>query len=208
MGAIKNNIIMYMKDDLLGYIIILFVLLIAYKMYKESDFFNLTCVVSTIDGEKYCVRERKNVKNASDLLAKTTIKMTKLVQHLKHKYTDNDVVDRLVSRFNPKKIVEILPNSEYTAYSENKGRKIALCLNVDKKQNDNLIDENTLMFVALHEMSHIGTKSVGHGDDFWNNFKFLIKEATECNVYVLEDYAKSPKEYCSMSIKDNPYYDL
>ena len=199
---------MYMKDDVLGYIIIFFVLIISYKMYKESDFFNLTCIVSTLDGEKYCVRERKNMDKASDLLAKTTAKMNKLVDYLKNKYTNNEVVDRLVSKFNPKKIVEILPNSEYTAYSENKGRKIAFCLNVKKDKDDNLIDENTLMFVALHEMSHIATKSIGHKDDFWANFKFLIKEASECKVYQLEDYSKNPKEYCSMPIQDNPYFDL
>jgi len=28
-----------MKDDILGYIIIILVLFIAYKMYNESDFF-------------------------------------------------------------------------------------------------------------------------------------------------------------------------
>lgn len=199
-----------MKDDLLGYIIILFVLCIGYKMYNESDFFHLTCVLSDVNGETYCVRERKNMDKASDLLAKTAVKMEQLVQYLKEKYKDknNEIVDRLVSRFNPKKIVEILPNSSYTAYSENKGRKIAFCLNVEKDKDDHLIDENTLMFVALHEMSHIATKSIGHKSDFWENFKFLIHEASECGVYILEDYAKKPKEYCSMSIKDNPYYDL
>ena len=30
-------------------------------------------------------------------------------------------------KINPNKIVEILPNSEYTAYSENKGKKLAFC---------------------------------------------------------------------------------
>ena len=198
-----------MKDDLLGYVVILFVLCIGYKMYLDSDFFHLTCVISNVDGETYCVRERKNIDKASDLLANTATKMNTLVDFLKKKYKDtNEVVTRLVDRFNPKKIVEILPNSEYTAYSENKGRKIAFCLNVEKKNDDHLIDENTLMFVALHEMSHIATKSIGHKEDFWENFKFLIKEASECKVYVLEDYSKNPKEYCSMSIKDNPYFDL
>jgi len=48
-----------MKDDLLGYVVILFVLCIGYKMYLDSDFFHLTCVISNVDGETYCVRERK-----------------------------------------------------------------------------------------------------------------------------------------------------
>lgn len=195
-----------MKDDILGYIIIFFILILSYKIYKESDYFNLKCIISDVNGEKYCVRERKNMKKASDLIAKTAEKMKTLVSILEKKYKKNEVVTRLVKNFNPKKIVEILPTSEYTAYSENKGQKIAFCLNVKKHDDTNLIDENTLMFVALHEMSHVATESIGHKKEFWDNFKFLIKEASEANLYTIEDYSKNNKEYCSMEIKDNPYF--
>ena len=197
-----------MKDDVLGYIIILFIVFICYRLYLDSDFFHLKCIISDVNGKKYCVRERKNMKLASDILAKTSDKMKKLVHYLENKYKDNETVDRLVYKFNPNKIVETLPTSEYTAYSENKGRKIAFCLNVEKNNNNNLIDENTLMFVALHEMAHICTKSIGHKREFWENFKFLIKEANECGVYHLVDYSKNNKEYCGMTIRDNPYFDL
>ena len=146
------------------------------------------------------------MKKASDLIAKTAEKMKTLVSILEKKYKKNEVVTRLVKNFNPKKIVEILPTSEYTAYSENKGEKIAFCLNVKKHDDSNLIDENTLMFVALHEMSHVATESIGHKKEFWDNFKFLIKEASEANLYTIEDYSKNNKEYCSMEIKDNPYF--
>ena len=64
-----------------------------------------------------------------------------------------------------------MPTSEFTAYSENKGRKIAFCLNKKKENDNNLIDENTLMFVAIHEMAHITTESIGHDKTFWDNFK-------------------------------------
>ena len=195
-----------MKDDILGYIIIFFILILSYKIYRESDYFNLKCIISDVNGEKYCVRERKNMKKASDLIAKTAEKMKTLVSILEKKYKKNEVVTRLVKNFNPKKIVEILPTSEYTAYSENKGQKIAFCLNVKKHDDTNLIDENTLMFVALHEMSHVATESIGHKKEFWDNFKFLIKEASEANLYTIEDYSKNNKEYCSMEIKDNPYF--
>ena len=197
-----------MKDDLLGYVIIIFILFICYRLYLDSDFFHLKCIISDVNGETYCVRERKNMKQASDLLAITSDKMIKLVDYLKNKYNDNPFVDRLEIKFNPEKIVEILPNSEYTAYSENKGKKLAFCLNIEKKEDNNLIDENTLMFVALHEMTHIGTKSLGHKDEFWQNFKFIIKEAGECGIYTIVDYSKENTTYCGMNISDNPYFDL
>ena len=197
------------KEDVLGYVIIILVLFISYKIYSDSDIFQLKCIVSTVDGEKYCVRERNNVQNASDLLARITEKMKKVVEYVDKKYpkeSGKENVRRLVSKFNPKKIVETLPTSEYTAYSENKGQKIAFCLNKQKQDNDNLIDENTLMFVALHEMAHVASKSIGHNTEFWNNFAFLIEEAEEIQLYRPIDYSKKNAEYCGMTITSSPYF--
>jgi predicted metal-dependent hydrolase len=194
------------KDNILGWVMIIFILIISYKIFKDSDYLQLKCIVSTVDGDKYCVRERKNIKEASDLLAKTTVKMKKLVEYVDEKYPDKANIRRLVKKFNPKKIVETLPTSEYTAYSENKGEKIAFCLNKKKENNNNLIDENTLMFVAIHEMSHIATESIGHNKEFWDNFKFLLKEAKEAGLYNVVDYSINNEEYCGMTINDNPYF--
>jgi hypothetical protein len=197
------------KEDVLGYVIIILVLFISYKIYSDSDIFQLKCIVSTVDGEKYCVRERKNVQNASDLLARIAEKMKKVVDHVDKKYpkeSGKENVRRLVSKFNPKKIVETLPTSEYTAYSENKGQKIEFCLNKQKENNDNFIDENTLMFVALHEMAHVASKSIGHNTEFWDNFAFLIGEAEEIQLYTPIDYSKKNAEYCGMTITSSPYF--
>jgi hypothetical protein len=195
------------KDDILGYVMIIFILIISYKLYIDSDYFQLKCIVSTVDGDKYCVRERKNLQQASDLLANITVKMKKLVAFVDEKYPDKPNIRRLVKKFNPNKIMETLPTSEYTAYSENKGKKIAFCLNKEKHNNNNLIDENTLMFVAIHEMSHIATETIGHNKEFWDNFKFLLEEAKEAGIYKIVDYSAHNEEYCGMTITDNPYFN-
>lgn len=195
------------KDDILGYVMIIFILIISYKLYIDSDYFQLKCIVSTVDGDKYCVRERKNLQQASDLLANITVKMKKLVAFVDEKYPDKLNIRRLVKKFNPNKIMETLPTSEYTAYSENKGKKIAFCLNKEKHNNNNLIDENTLMFVAIHEMSHIATETIGHNKEFWDNFKFLLEEAKEAGIYKIVDYSAYNEEYCGMTITDNPYFN-
>jgi hypothetical protein len=130
-----------------------------------------------------------------------------MVIYLKDKYPEDSRVKRLVKYFNPKRINETLPTSELTAYTENKGEKMAFCLNTTKEGN-RLIDLNTLTFVALHELSHIMTESIGHKQDFWQNFKFVLENAKEANIYQPVDYKNSPKEYCGMTINDNPYYDL
>ena len=196
------------SENMLGYIIIGFILIISIKMYYDNDYFQLKCIVSDVNGKKYCVRERNNLKEASNLLANITMKMEKLVHYLGEKYPDKENVKRLVKNFNPQKIKETLPTSEYTAYSENKGEKIAFCLSSKSKTDTkNMIDENTLTLVALHELSHLATKSIGHNDEFWNNFKFLITQASIIQIYTPIDYKKQKQEYCGMNIKDNPYFD-
>jgi|TARA_B110000971_G_C19891010_1_gene445313 hypothetical protein len=196
-----------MEINILGYTIIFFVLVITYRIYKESDYFHLKCIISDVDGNKYCVRERNKLKLAADKLANVNVKLKQLVKHVGKKYPDRANCKRLVSKFNPKKIYETLPTSEYTAYSQNKGEKLAFCLNT-KKNGGKLIDLNTLTFVAIHELSHIASKSIGHNEEFWNNFKFLLEEAEIIGVYKPEDYKENPKNYCGMKITDNPYYDL
>mgnify|MGYP007047837872 CR=1 FL=1 len=198
---------MKLAINVFGYIIMGFVLLMSLKIYQESETFNLKCIVSNVDGNKYCVRERNKIQLVADLLAKVTHKLKVLVKHLNKKYPDRDNVRRLHSGFKPKQIYEILPTSKYTAYSENKGEKLAFCV-TKKKHGNSLIDENTLTFVALHELSHIATKSVGHTSEFWNNFKFILKEAAQKNLYNPINYKENPTSYCSMKITDNPYYDM
>ena len=195
-----------MKIDILGYVIIFFIVVVCLKLYQESDTFNLKCIISGVDGHKYCVRERARLEDSADMLAKITQKMKKIVSVLGEKYPDRPNVKRLVTRFKPEKVSETLPTSEFTAYSENKGEKLAFCLNTTKK-GSKLIDENTLKFVALHELSHIATESIGHKDEFWDNFRFLIKEASDLKIYTPVDYKKDPKNYCGMKISDSPYFD-
>lgn len=189
------------------YIIVVFVIGIIIKLYLESDMFNLKCIISDVDGNKYCVRERSKLNEVADILARTTNKLKTLVKHMGEKYPERDNVKRLVENFNPKRIQETLPTSVHTAYSENKGEKMAFCV-TKKKNGTELIDENTLTFVAIHELAHVGTKSIGHKDEFWDNFKFLLENAKEIGLYNPQDYKKDPEEYCGMKITDNPYFDM
>jgi len=195
------------KQSILLYVIIAFVIIIGLKIYSESDAYNLKCIISDVDGKRYCVRERLKMELAANLLASVTQKLKDLVIYCAKNFPDNEKVQRMVQKFNPTKISETLPTSEYTAYSENKGEKLAFCLN-KKKNGSKLIDINTLTFVAIHELAHIMTISEGHKQEFWQNFKFLLEQAKASNIYDPVDYKKNPESYCGMDISDNPYYDL
>jgi hypothetical protein len=195
------------KHSILIYIIIAFVIFVCLKIYSESDAYNLKCIISDVDGNRYCVRERSKMELAANLLATVTQKCKDLVIYCGKKHPENENVQRMVQKFNPTKISETLPTSEYTAYSENKGEKLAFCLNKEKNGTQ-LIDINTLTFVAIHELSHIMTISEGHKQEFWQNFKFLLEQAKEADIYNPVDYKKKPEHYCGMDITDNPYYDF
>ena len=195
------------KQSILLYVIIVFVLVMCLKIYSESDAYNLKCIISDVDGEKYCVRENSKMSLSADLLATVTQNCKKLVVYCAKKFPNDEKYQRLVQKFNPTKISETLPTSEFTAYSENKGEKLAFCLNKEKN-GTKLIDINTLMFVAIHELAHVMTTTEGHKQEFWQNFKYLLEQAKEANLYDPVDYKKNPEPYCGMNITDNPYYDL
>ena len=90
------------KHGIFFYVFIAFVLLLCLKIYYESDAFNLKCIISSRDGNRYCVREREKLELAADLLAQVTEKCKKLVVYMKEKHPDDERVKRLVSGFNPK----------------------------------------------------------------------------------------------------------
>ena len=123
--------------------------------------------------------------------------------YLENKYPDDPRVERMIINFKPDKIMESTPNSKYTSYSVNKGEKVVLCLR-SRNSKEELVEENVLMFVALHEMGHICTKSIGHTDEFWNNFKWLLQQSIDINIYSKQDFRKNPQEYCGTTITDTP----
>ena len=195
-----------MNTDTFSIFIIIFIIVISYRIYHNSDLFQLKCIISDVDGQTYCVRERDKVNIAANRLANVNKNLLTLIDHCNQNFSNDENVIRMKKGYNPKKIVETLPTSKYTAYSENKGEKLAFCLNTTK-DGGNLIDLNTLTYVALHELAHVATKSIGHTPEFWKNFKFLLTQAKKINIYEPINYKQNPKQYCGMKITDNPYFD-
>ena len=113
-------------------------------------------------------------------------------------------IARAKNNFNPDNFSESTPDAKYTSYSVNKGEKIVMCIR-NKKDGNKLVKLNILMFVALHEFAHVFTKSVGHTEEFWENFKYLLKVAIDIGIYKKIDFTKYPKNYCGTKITDSPY---
>ena len=73
------------KDTIFTYIIIIFVIFICYRFYSGSSYFQLKCVISDVNGKKYCLRERNRMDEASGLLAKVEMRCKDLISFLKKK---------------------------------------------------------------------------------------------------------------------------
>ena len=196
-----------LNSNILFYVLGGVILILCLRVYYISENLQLKCIISSVDGNKYCVRDRTKINDAVNLLAEAVNKLKRLVDYVYKTYPDDPAVIKLKQNFNPNKITETLPTSELTAYSENKGEKMEFCLN-KTKHTDTLIDLNTLTFVGIHELSHTMTSSIGHKQEFWKNFKFLLENAVKIGIYKPVDYKKENQSYCGMTITDNPFYDI
>ena len=166
-------------------------------------------VKSSIDGELYTVRDMPDKQNAADTMAKVRLKMNKLKIHLESTVPDKPQVQQLTRNFeaNPNRFKEATPDAEHTSYSVNKGEEVHFCLRQREGGDESLVNEDIITFVAIHEMGHMITKTIGHGPDFWNNFAWLLQEAEKIGVYTHRDFRAHPVSYCGMKITDQPSYD-
>jgi len=166
-------------------------------------------VKSSIDGELYTVRDMPDKQNAADTMAKVRLKMNKLKLHLESTVPDKPQVKQLTRNFeaNPNRFKEATPDAEHTSYSVNKGEEVHFCLRQREDGDESLVNEDIITFVAIHEMGHMITKTIGHGADFWNNFAWLLQEAEKIGVYTHRDFRAHPVSYCGMKITDQPSYD-
>jgi hypothetical protein len=165
-------------------------------------------VRSTVDGKEYRVRDLPDKQQAADLLAKLRLNLGTLMDSLTQTYPHKPQVQRLVQNFraDPDRFFESTPDAEHTSYSVNKGESVYFCLR-QRDGTEKLVDNNVMMFVALHEMAHMITKSIGHEPEFWNNFGWLLREAEQRNLYKPTDFKSHPVMYCGVQITDSPKYD-
>ena len=185
-------------------VLIVFFSLIILIILENNEFF-LEYRNSKLNNKKYGIQEEFNKsEEAVEILAKLHDQMVNLVTDLHKNYPDDDRVLRLVKGFKKAKIEEA-PNDDGSSYTINKGELVAICLR-HKKNDHPFHDYNTLLFVIIHEMSHIASISEGHNSEFITNFKWLLKEANKFGYYDPVNYQKLPITYCGVKVTNNPYF--
>ena len=165
------------------------------KLYLEK--------IRASNGNEYLVRNLPDKAEAANKLGSISDSLKNLVNGLnENDDSKGEYIKNLKVSFNPEYITENIPGSIYVAYSVNKGEELSLCIR--DKDTEAFIDDNTIIFVAIHELSHIMTPETGHTPLFWDNMKYLLEQASSHGIYMPVDYSQSPVEYCGMDINSTP----
>lgn len=199
---------------------------ILYKTFLSPE----EPIKSRLDGETYkVIGSYQDSEAAANLLAQVNLSILATLGHIKNKYGVNryddalrlgeegaveaggsrrkrDIAERILKNYNFEVISENDPfMGSGTTYTVDKGARIKFC--VRDKKDGSLHDAGILVFVGLHELAHIGNPTWGHNMDFWEVFKFILREAVEAGAYTPIDYKKQPVEYCGMNVNHNPLFD-
>ncbi len=196
---------------------IFIIFLLCFILLFKYLYWNEVCYVEAFDSNNYLVRNLPDKGKAAIMLAEIRSKLINFVNSLasqaeKESMSQGDDVDqelidnykyiKMIQKKLPDSIIkESSAKSEFTSYSVNKGEELVFCLR--SKKNNKLHDINDLMYVAVHEIAHIGCPEIGHTPLFKKINKFLLERAAQVNLYKFENYKATQKEYCGITLTSN-----
>jgi len=176
------------------YVSIIVFILIIYYFLKNG------LVKTKASNNKIYYTQKSNAVMAAEKLVKIDIFLEKLNKHLLEDHKDHKMIQKKLK--NNVTIKELPKNSKHIGYIINKNT-LHICL---RNKNGQFINKyNKIYFVVMHELAHMITKSVGHTDEYWNNYKLIIKTAIKHNLYKYKDYYNNPVKYCGIDINSSPY---
>jgi hypothetical protein len=179
---------------IIGTIIVILCFILSYRKSKIN-------IKSDIDGRVYSVKNNTVARESANLLAQMNKNIIQLIDYIKKKYPEVKYYKNL-NKYNPNNIHENILNFD-TTYTVDKGKMILFCNGPRDGKGSKLYDINTMMYVAVHELAHVVSDSIGHTIEFKLNFADLLKKAIEIGVYEYIDYSKNPIDYCGIPLSKN-----
>ena len=165
----------------------------------------VTYVKSSLDNRNYKVINNDDKEEAAYILSVIAQKIKKLREYLVinvKKYPEYGTYILLMNRRLGKVILsENEPNGRETSYTLNKGEEISLCLKSQK--TGEFHDFNLIMYIVLHELSHVACPELQHTELFKKIFIFIIQVACDIGIYTYINYNINPHEYCGITITEN-----
>lgn len=174
-----------------------------YSIYLLYNYFSPNHYVkSNVDSKMYLVKKSKNSQESADSLALINFNVKLLLTNMKETPEFQKNIRLLKGRYREGSLMENAYNSG-TSFTVNKGERMEMCV-ATRDSTEKVYDLNLLMFVTIHELSHVGCEEIGHGKEFQAFFKYLLGQAVKYGIYKHTDYAKKPVEYCGLMITGGP----
>ncbi len=185
-----------------------------FKIHNQYNGQNSVEVFSEIDRrikklQKHMVKKHIEISRFSQSVTSTTQSTTSTAQSAvegeKEGINMSARTKQFLTNYNSANLYEISPSNLLgnTSFTEGKGRKIVFCL---RDKSGALHEINTLMFVVLHEMTHVMNDRWGHEEYFWRLFRLVLIDAEEAGIYRPINYSIEPQDYCGMKITQNPLF--
>jgi hypothetical protein len=189
------------------YILIIIIIIIIFHCYYKYLENSELIIIEGIDGNNYYVRDDTNFNEAVEILVELRNNLIKLIDFIINN-SENDKeyliyknnIELIKNKINKVIIKETPKNSNYTSYSVNKGEELFFCIR--SKKDNKIHDLNDLLYVAIHEIAHIGCPEIGHTDLFFKINLYLLKKAVEFNLYKYDNYNTQPREYCGIDLNN------
>lgn len=208
-----NNYIFF-----LAIVLLLYFVFISSTIYRESMY-----VESDLDKIPYLIRSAQNksrdyLKTSANTLAEINKRVNKLLIHLEKNYINdgskNYFIKKLIENYHPNILSEAAIDNRYTTFTIDK-KEMHICLRT-RDENEKLYNIDLLMYVILHELSHLCNYNenenpiIGHGVEFKEIFKFLVIESIKLGIYKYKDYSQNPEPYCGIMLSSSilPNYTL
>jgi hypothetical protein len=173
-------------------------IILAYILIKANGYYQEIDYVS-IGDSNFLVRDLPDKQQAAELLKEIDIRISKLIEYMC--VNRHDLGMYLKKKYKSNSQSEGTLDHKYTTYTVNKGEQIVFCLR--DRGSEKLHNLNMVMFVALHELAHIGCKSEGHTDEFREKFRELLRIATKIGIYTNERFSSNPQTYCGTIINND-----
>ena len=185
-----------MNETILIIILIFVIVIFIFMHLKEVKY------IESHKGKKFLVRNMKDSKKAAETLQEMIDRINYMTDYTIQHTTPNDFIYPYIKTIKNKLpyilFRESTSKNKFTSYSINKGEEIVMCLR--SKKTHQLHNLNEILYVAIHEIAHVGCPELDHTPLFNKINKTLLEYAVKANVYEYKNYDMSPEEYCGIEI--------
>lgn len=196
---------MMLKGRILLFSIVVILIIMAYMKYYNKEYF-----VDYQLTNGFYVQDRPDKQIASDMIQEIVNNLRLLIFTL---YYDNSkenqkykpYIQRVYDRIDNIVFSEADAKEKYTSYTVNKGEDTVYCLR--SKKDFKLHDINIIMYVAIHEISHVACPEEGHTALFYDINKYFLRKAINLGIYKYDDYSQHPIEYCGITVNSQVLKD-